>query len=133
MLDLYHYWGGDLAISSTGDLALANDTTTGQQRVLRRLLTNPALVDDSGNVTATADYTFHQDYGAGLPRQVGQPADIPQVQAVIAAQLLQEAAVSNTPAPIATVTAINDGINALIQYNDAATQTPVVLNFDVTK
>lgn len=133
MNDLYHFWGGDLAASANGDLLLADPTTTGEQRVLRRLLTNPQLIDASGNVQASADYTFEPSYGAGLPRQVGLPVDIPGTTATIAGQMAQEQAVSQSPAPVIAVTPIQSGVNAFIQYNDAASQTPVVLNFDVTQ
>lgn len=133
MQDLWHFWGGDLAVSASGDLLVTDQTTTGEQRVLRRLLTNPQLVDASGSTQASADYIFHPTYGAGLPRQVGSPVNIPATKANIVGQMSQEQAVSQFPLPVIQVNPIQDGINAFIQYNDAASQTPVVLNFDVTK
>ena len=54
MPDINHLWGNDLAFSATGDLATADVPTLTQQRVLRRLLTNPG------------DYIWELDYGAGL-------------------------------------------------------------------
>lgn len=54
MPDLSHQWGSDLLIGPTGDLATASGTELGQQRVLRRLLTN------------ASDYIWHLGYGAGL-------------------------------------------------------------------
>jgi hypothetical protein len=41
LADVYHYIGGDISASNTGDLQGVTDTVRGQQRVLRRLLTNP--------------------------------------------------------------------------------------------
>ena len=41
MLDISHYWGEDLGIGPTGDLGLAAGSPQVQQRILRRLLTNP--------------------------------------------------------------------------------------------
>ena len=54
MSDISHQWGSDLSIGPTGDFALVSGAILGQQRVLRRLLTNPG------------DYIWHPDYGAGL-------------------------------------------------------------------
>lgn len=133
MIEVFHFWGSDLAVSAGGDIALATDTIASEQRVLRRLLTNPQLVDNTGLTQVSGDYIFHPTYGAGLPRYVGSPADIPGTTAVITSQLLQEEAVSNSPAPVITVTGIQSGVNAYIRYNDASTQQPVVLDFDVNK
>lgn len=133
MSELHHYWGEDLSASATGDLLVADQTTSGEQRVLRRLLTNPQLVAPDGEVQASADYTIHQEYGAGIPRLVGLPVDIAGTAALIASQMALEDAVSQSPAPQVELTTITDGLNAVIRYNDAATATPVVLNFDVTK
>ncbi len=133
MQDLYHFWGGDLAVSANGDLLVTDPTTTGEQRVLRRLLTNPTLNDANGQPQASADYTFAPSYGAGLPRAVGMPVNIAASTALIASQMAQEAAVSQTPAPVIQITPIQSGVNAFIMYNDAASKLPVVLNFDVTQ
>jgi hypothetical protein len=47
LADVYHYIGGDISASNTGDLQGVTDTVRGQQRVLRRLLTNPAITFSS--------------------------------------------------------------------------------------
>jgi hypothetical protein len=133
MADLYHYWSGDLQVSATGDLLMADQTTTGQQTVLRRLLTNALLSDVSGNPLASPDYTFHPPYGAGLPYKVGSPVSIPSVIAIIRAQMALEPSVARKPLPTIQVTTINNGLSVFIQYNDAQTQTPVTLSFDVTR
>ena len=78
MSDLNHFYGGDLSLSATGDILKVDGSTQGQQRVLRRLLTNPALMDSSGKVTVVGDYIWHPTYGAGLPRMVGDTVDIPK-------------------------------------------------------
>lgn len=122
--DINHYWGGDLAVGPTGDLALANSTLRGQQRVLRRLLTNPG------------DYFFHPDYGAGLPQYVGQPLDVGKIVALIRSQILLEDSVAKTPAPQITVQQLSTdltGLSVTIAYNDALSQQPTVLSFNVTK
>jgi hypothetical protein len=67
--DLNHYIGNDLTASNTGDLQPVDTTVRGQQRVLRRLLTNPG------------DYIFHPNYGAGLPQWIGRTADLAEMRA----------------------------------------------------
>jgi len=94
MSDLNHFYGGDLSLSATGDILKVDGSTQGQQRVLRRLLTNPALMDSSGKVTVVGDYIWHPTYGAGLPRMVGDTVDIPKITGVIRGQLLLEACVA---------------------------------------
>ncbi len=67
MIDIFLEWAGDLSVGSTGDLALASGPDTTNQRVYRRLLTNPG------------DYLWQLDYGGGLAQFVGtpvEPADI---------------------------------------------------------
>jgi hypothetical protein len=135
MHDAWHFWGGDLAVSSSGDIYVADQMTTGEQRVLRRLLTNQQLKDSSNQPQASADYIFHPTYGAGLPRMVGMPVDIAATNAVIVAQMAKEQAVARLPLPVIQVTPFSNGngLNANIAYNDASSLTPVILDFDVNR
>ena len=60
MNDIDHYIGGDIAISATADVNVATALTASQQRVLRRLLTNPGdyislFADASGLSVAWSD------------------------------------------------------------------------------
>jgi len=122
--DLAHYWGQDLQTSNQGDLQTVNGTLRGQQRVLRRLMTNQG------------DYLFQPNYGAGLPAWVGQPIDIGKVTALIRSQLMLEPSVSQVPPPVITVTQNpNDltGFAVHIQYNDADTSSATVLSFNVSQ
>ena len=123
--DLYHYFGADLTPSNSGDLQAVDTTTRGQQRVLRRLLTNPG------------DYIFHPEYGAGLPQWIGKPADLAQIRALIRGQLALESSVAQTPPPVITVGPIANpaggGFAVSIVYNDAATGQPATLHFDVSE
>lgn len=121
MNDLSQYFGGDIGQSATGDLQTIDGTTKGQQRVLRRLLTNPG------------DYIFHPDYGAGLPRMVGELADIEKVRALIRGQMLLEDSVARTPEPLIDVQAIAGGIACRLQYTDAVSKAPAVLSFNVSR
>ena len=119
--DLDQTIGSDLAASTTGDLLTATGTQRGQQRLLRRLLTNPG------------EYLFHLDYGAGLPRYVGELPDLAKIRARIRAQVGLEASVAPHPALQIEVKPIADGIAVAIRYVDAITQQPVSLSFQVNK
>jgi hypothetical protein len=133
MADISHYWGGDIAVSPSGDLALADISLTGLQRVYRRLMTNPQLLDIAGNVIATGDNLAHQTYGAGVGRKVGSPQSLQATKALIVGQMLQESAVAPSPAPNVTLTPLYNGLSAAIQYTDANTAKQQFLQFDITK
>lgn len=124
LADLDQYIGADLTPSATGDIQTATDTMRGQQRVLRRLLTNPG------------DYIFHPDYGAGLPAWVGKTADIGKMKALIRGQMLLEAAVAKSSTPDISITAISSGdgggFAVSVRYTDAFSGTPVSLSFNVS-
>jgi uncharacterized phage protein gp47/JayE len=105
--DIYHQFGSDLVAGPTGDLASAAGTTLGQQRVLRRLLTNPG------------DYIWQLTYGAGLAQFVGQPVDVARIGGVIRSQMLREPAVARSPEPV---------VDVLDQRNDAGAEFPAWRN-----
>lgn len=112
--------GGTLTLSASGDLLTVSDTIEGQQRVLRRLLTNPG------------DYLWHIDYGAGLGALVGQPANDGRITALARGQMFQEAAVARTPAPVITTQVQTDNAVILsIRYADALTGQSVALTVPV--
>lgn len=117
--DLNLYVGGDLVASATGDLQAVTTQRRGEQRVLRRLLTN------------AGEYIFHTDFGAGLPREVGNVRDLAKVKAKILSQLLLDDAVAQRPAPVITVRPISGGLSIAIQYTDANTQQASSLSFNV--
>ena len=120
-MDLLHNCGADLNVSAGGDLAIATGTVYGQQRVLRRLLTNPG------------DYIWHLLYGAGLARFVGQPAPAASIQAVTQSQMLLERAVSQSPGPKVSIVATDAGvITEKVQYIDSSTGEPATLTVPVS-
>jgi phage baseplate assembly protein W len=83
--DLSHNFGGDLSISATGGLiVLASGTTLAQQRIIRRLLTNPG------------DYIWAPSYGAGLASFVGQPNAASRIRAVVLKNMKLEASVDQS-------------------------------------
>lgn len=116
-IDCNHNFGSDLSLTATGDIAVAQAPVAGQQRVLRRLLTNPLA------------YIFHSDYGAGLPAYVGKTRDIPKVTARIRGQMLLEDVVARTPAPAISVVATTSGVSAVVQYTDQPSRQAAVLQF----
>jgi hypothetical protein len=133
MSDIDHFYSADLNLSATGDLGAVDGDDMSQQRVLRRLLTNPAYTDIDGTLTP-ADYLFHPDYGAGLARFIGSTASLGEIRAVIQEQLALEAAVAQTPAPVVNLAWRDQSTLAcVIQYYDANSGAPVVLSFDVNQ
>ncbi|HHW4679684.1 MAG TPA: hypothetical protein ACQGQH_09710 [Xylella sp.] len=88
-------------------------------------------------LTTPGDYLFYQDYGAGLPQYVGQPADIAKIRALIRGQMRLEEAVAKSPAPVIAVTHVRGGdgggFAVSIKYHYAVTGQPVSLNFNVSK
>jgi hypothetical protein len=131
MSDLHHYIGDDLSVSSTGDLMMAESTKEGEQRVLRRLLTNPTVRDGTGMVVSVGDCIWHPDYGAGVPVEVGKTLDERRIRALIRKQIFNEACVARNPDPVILVEPITDGVSVRIQYVDAVTRQQVGLSFTV--
>lgn len=120
MPDIFHQYGSDLTIGPGGDLAQAAASLLGQQRVLRRLLTNPG------------DYLWNPSYGAGLAQFVGQPASASRIRSVIRSQIFQERAVARQPEPVieAQIDAAG-GVAVLVRYADSASGQTQTLSFTV--
>jgi len=117
--DIFHQWGSDLIADATGDIATAAGATLGQQRVLRRLLTNPG------------EYIWQPDYGAGLARFIGQPANAAQIRAVIRGQIFLESSVARSPEPVIDVQVGPSSVYVHIRYVDADTGETLILQFPV--
>jgi hypothetical protein len=119
MFDIYHEWGGDLAVGYGGDIALVTASQTTSQRIGRRLLTNPG------------DYIWNLDYGGGLALFVGSPVPTSKIEAVVRTQLALESTVAVTPAPqvsVLLVDAANAYVVANITYADQSSSLPVKIN-----
>jgi hypothetical protein len=120
MSDLQHQFGSDLAVGPTGDVATVSGAALGQQRVLRRLLTN------------CGDYIWQLGYGAGLAQFVGQSADATRIGAVVRSQIFKEAAVARSPEPLIDVSSDGAGTVSLqVSYADAESSTTQVLGFSL--
>lgn len=121
MTDLALVFGTDLSIDASGDLLTSDGTEEGEERILRRLLTN------------AAEYIWNASYGAGIAQFLGQPMATVRIQAVIHAQMMQEAIVAQNPPPVVTVTGQKDGTCVVsIQYVDASTGQNAILGFNLT-
>jgi hypothetical protein len=119
MYDIFHDWGGDIGVGNGGDLALATGSDVVNQRICRRLLTNPG------------DYLWSLDYGGGLGQFVGLPANSANIKAIIVSQLLLETAVPTTPEPQVTITVADVAggfVTASITYSDPISQRPITLD-----
>jgi hypothetical protein len=115
MADLQLTFGTDLSIDASGDIALSDGTQEGQERVIRRLLTNGF------------EYIWHPTYGAGLARFLGSPTVVSRIAGVTRAQMFREAIVKQNPPPSISVTTQQDGSVFLsIRYVDADTAQQVV-------
>ena len=123
MPDLSHQWGSDLSIGPTGDVATAVGPALVQQRLLRRLLTNPG------------EYIWQLSYGAGLAQFIGQAVDPLRIRAVIRSQMFKEPAVGRDPEPIIDVQLSPSGASGAvyvqIRYVDAPSGQTQVLSLPV--
>ena len=120
MPDANLVWSGDLGVSPAGDLALVDGAVRGQERVLRRLLTNPG------------DYTWEPSYGGGLGRFVGAVASRRAIEGTIRSQMFSETAVSHDPEPTVSATLLSDGsVFVDITYVDSPSATTQTLTFSV--
>ena len=118
MADVWHEFGSDLTVAPSGDIATSGGSNLSQQRILRRLLTNPG------------DYIWQLDYGAGLGRFVGQPAAAQRIQGVLRAQLFAEPSVARSPEPAIDISADDAGVVAVqIRYSDATNFSTQLLYF----
>lgn len=130
LADVGHFWGSDIQLSPTGDLARASGAERSKQRVFRRLMTNPAASAPNG--ATSGDYIFHPGYGAGIPAMIGQVLDIARITARIRGQMLLEASVAKSPAPKVTVNQIVGGVSVDLAYVALPDRQPVSLSFDVS-
>lgn len=117
--DLNHVWGGDIALSPTGDIGRVSAGARSQQRVFRRLM------------TTQGEYLWELDYGAGVPGQIGQNLDLPAVAALIRGQMLLEETVARDPEPVVKVRQISGGVAVAVQYVALPDRQPVSLAFDL--
>lgn len=125
LADAYHIFGQDLAVTTTGDIALATKSDRTNQRIIRRLLTVPT--DAKGSA-----YPWQPKFGVGLGAKLGESLDIRGIQGAIRSQMLQEPTVKKVPAPQVTVTPIaTGGATISITYVELS-GTPKGFNFNLS-
>lgn len=118
--DVGHFWGSDLVLSGSGDLSRVDTAERSRERVLRRLLTNPG------------DYTYHPEYGGGLPAKIGSKLNAAEIAAIVRRQMRLEASVSQDPQPQIVVTEIVGGVSVSIRYAVLPDLTPASLSFSLS-
>lgn len=99
--DLSLDFNGDLTVTTSGSIQLATGWTQVRQRIVRRIITNPArqLPDGTFHV---ADDMFAPDFGVGLGSLVDQAFDQDfqaELQRRIAQGVLQDQDVDSTVPP----------------------------------
>jgi hypothetical protein len=120
MSEIWHQFGSDLLPSANGDLLTVDSVLESQQRVLRRLMTNPL------------DYLWHPSYGAGLPAKIGDPFDVVTIESIVQSQMYLEDSVVRNPEPDVEVASFPNGMYVDISYTEADSDQDAVLSFPVT-
>lgn len=122
--DISFNFGADLIVSQNGDLLLAGKSDLLKQRIIERMLTNPGT------------YIWHPNYGAGLPRYIGQTlslAKLQEIEALIIEQIYLEDAVSKSNIPNITFEQLPNGLSCQITYYESGREDLQTLSFTVTQ
>lgn len=123
-MELYHYFGSGLVLSSNAQLRLIDGDLETKQRIYRRLLTNQK------------GYLWHTSYGAGLPQYVGRPltpALEKEIKGVITRNIFQENTVSQSPPPSISLNQSGNILYCTINYTSKTTGLIYTLSFNVTE
>lgn len=137
MTDIWHFWGQDLTVSPSGDLALVQSLNPnipatlagndeGTQRIYRRLMTGDAL-----GTSQSGEDIFNPAYGGGIPQKIGSIMDPVNWKAEIVSQMFNESAVAKTPRPQVTFAGqLPASAFVTIKYQNAQTGQPIALTFN---
>jgi len=132
MPDVDHWWGNPLSLTASGDLAIVDGTTLGEQRIVRRLMTAADRRDSEG-VPQQGEYNAHPSYGGSLPQRIGDNIDEPLLASVVRGQIVKEPVVARLPPPVIELTSGLDTVAISIAYQDAASGQQKFLSFDASK
>jgi hypothetical protein len=99
LADLSHWFGEDLEVTPTGDIATATTVSRTAQRVVRRLFT-------AATTATSSDYPWEPDYGVGLGGRIGDVLDRRLIAARVRGEMLRERSVGRNPPPTVEVTTI---------------------------
>ena len=120
--DVDHWVGDDLGLSNSNGIGSVNSITKGQQRILRRILTNPG------------DYKWHPNYGAGVLKYVGQAnGKLDEIKGLIISQAQLEKGVAQLPSPTVEFTVSGDYVTANVEYTDLDSGSRQFLSFTVSR
>lgn len=100
-MDLFLEWGNDLVLTPSGSVATAVGWDEVRERIIRRILTNPAQTLPDGSSTQ-ADYIFDPNYGIGGGALVSQNPTkrfVADLKKRIRAGVLADVAVSPSAEP----------------------------------
>jgi hypothetical protein len=117
--DIAHTYNQDLVVSANGDLLTVDSVAESEQRILRRLFTNPG------------DYIWQPTYGAGLPAKIGDPFDVATIESIVQSQMYLEDSVVRVPPPDVEVASFPNGMYVDIDYVEADSGNDVTLSFPV--
>lgn len=121
-MELYQNYGFDLQLLPNAQLALVDNGLETQQRILRRLLTNPGA------------YLFAPEYGAGLGLYVGQnlsDALAHQINGDITRQMFLENTVVQSPPPKISLSQNGTQLTVSITYTAKSSGNVYTLSFTV--
>lgn len=124
LVDLDHWMGTDVSTDTTGDLLTVSGMTRTQQRIVRRLLTNPL------------GYLAQPSYGAGLMQFIGKAITVSEITALIRGQIALEDSVAKSPIPVIVLTQTpgnTSAFNVQINYFDSDLNKADVLFLTVSK
>ncbi len=74
---------GAAQFDETGDLFLSQGVDLANQRIARRLYTNPVTKSSDGEIVQAGDDPFNQDYGIGLGRKVDSILDSATLEDIV--------------------------------------------------
>jgi hypothetical protein len=116
MQDVNHWYSGDTLLSVTGDLSVSSPIVSTQQRIIRRILTNPVSKD------GPPDYIFAPNYGCGAAKYIGETINkLKELQKTILNQVILEPGVSTNPFPKVVLNTDNTVLFIKIMYVDITT------------
>lgn len=110
-------WRGDFQLLPNGSIGFVGGVHRLEQRVIRRVLTNPREILANG-VLVTSDYLFDQNYGTGATRIIGQPIDpdaIAKLTAKIRAGVIVDEGVDSSQSPEITLFYLNQTLWAKVK------------------
>lgn len=112
MTDWYLKADGDLVLTDTGDILLAEGWDEVEQRIIRIAVTNPLTRSVTGRLTAP-EYPYDPKYGLGLPAKIGEvitDEDLAIVDSIVRDAILGDIDVDKSIEPTIIVTAFKDNV-----------------------